>query len=1091
MTKNKHLGLKKANIRRTCRIMRVFLLFFMLGIGFCFSNNSYSQSTKISLNLKNKTVKQVFSEIEKNSEFIFFYQDDIIDVNRRVSVSADNGTIEQILDEVLSATGNTYFVSDRSIYIIKKTSDNIMHEEDVVQQQKKQITGTVTDKEGEAIIGANIVEKGTTNGTVTDVDGRFSLSVENDAVLQISYIGYLAQDINTVGKTTIEVVLQEDTKALEELVVVGYGTMEKRALTNSVSNISSEDFIAGTASPLMAIQGKIPGLSIVSTNGTDPNSGVSLQIRGVNSINGDQTPLVVVDGVPGADLELVAKEDIESISVLKDASAAAIYGTRATGGVVLITTKRPARGQAVINFSTELQIEKLEKSPDVLSADEFRKNGRTEVYGQNVYDYGSSTDWYKAVTKSAPFSQRYAISGSGGTETYGMSASGYLRKAEGIAINNDREEIGGRMNAYFKLFDNRLEISPTLNYTNVNLKSVDNSIFQMAASLNPTYPIYDVNSESGYYMILNQPYFNNPVAEVNLKDNSYRSTLMLANVSLRFNLTKDWFLSGMGAYKHVQAKSSSYISKLHRISLENHYDGSASHSYAESMDKTLELSSTYNHKFGAHNLDVVGGYSFQEFNGDSFSANNLDFLVDGLKEWDLGSGTYLTDGKAGMSSHKNATTRLIAFLGRVNYSYRDRYLATLNMRYEGSSKFYNNRWGTFPGISAGWRLSSEEFMNRYKNFLDDLKIRVSYGVTGNQGFDASVAYRMYNPDSWTYYNNQWIRVYGLKQNQNRDLKWETKKEFDIGLDFSFFDHRFSGRLDYYNRKIKDAIYSGIQVPSPPAVFPTSTVNIGTIKNSGFEFELSGTPIQTNDWTYRTSIVGNVLGKSRLEEMVTDTHLELYAIPHGGGSAVRIFGGQEIGQFYLFRFAGVREEDGTPMIYDNDGNMVPYSSRTDAIRVQTGRALPPLQLSWNNSINYRNWDFSAYFRSSIGNDIYNVTDMLQGINSKITTGQNVLRTAYERNAPITNTEELMLLDYWLEDGSFFKLDNITLGYSLPKGKIKYLNSVRGYLSMHNVFTLTKYSGLDPEVNINGLAPGFEDFGAYPRTRTFIFGIQVGL
>ncbi|MDR2815446.1 MAG: TonB-dependent receptor plug domain-containing protein, partial [Proteiniphilum sp.] len=345
MIKNKHLGLKKANIRRTCRIM---FLCFTLGIGVCFSNNSYSQSTKISLNLKNKTIKQVFSEIEKNSEFIFFYQDDILNADRKVTVNADNETIEQILNEVLSATGNTYFVSDRSIYIIKKASGNIIHEENVVQQQKKQITGTVTDKEGEAIIGANIVEKGTTNGTVTDIDGRFSLGVENDAVLSISYIGYVMQEINTAGKGRIDVILQEDQQGLEELVVIGYGTQRKVNLTGAVSQITAEDMKDRPITKMtQALQGVIPNLNITFGSGQPGTSG-SLNIRGTTSINGG-SPLVLIDGVPG-NIDRINVNDVASISVLKDASASAVYGARAAFGVILITTKTPKAGKMQINY---------------------------------------------------------------------------------------------------------------------------------------------------------------------------------------------------------------------------------------------------------------------------------------------------------------------------------------------------------------------------------------------------------------------------------------------------------------------------------------------------------------------------------------------------------------------------------------------------------------------------------------------------------------------------------------------------------------------------------------------------------------------
>lgn len=953
-------------------------------------------------------------------------------------------------------------------------------------QPKISVTGTVLNEAGEPMIGVNVVEKGTTNGASTGADGTFAVEVNPGAELQVSYVGYVTQTLPVGNRTSFEISL-EPSNNLDAVVVVGYGTIDKRSLTNSVSKITQDDFIAGTSSPLMAIQGKIPGLSIQSTNGSDPNSGASLQLRGVNSVSGDQGPLVVIDGVPGAEIDLVAKEDIESITVLKDASAAAIYGTRATGGVVLITTKRPQAGRISVNFSTELQLESIAKKPDLLSASEFREYGRTGV--NNVYDFGGSTDWYDAVTKSSPFSQRYALSANGGTDKFRVSASGYVRDAEGVAIKNDRQEIGGRLSSYFKFLNDRLELSATINYTNVNWTNVDNGIFEWASSLNPTYPIYDPASESGYYMILNQPYFKNPVAEVNLRDNSNSSSLMLANVSLKLNLTDHWSVTAQTAYKHVKNKSENFVSKLHRESLENHYNGTASHSFSQAMDKMLDLTTNYDRRFGRHNLNAVLGYSFQEFNGDNFSASNSDFQVDGLGPWDLGAGTYLSDGKAGMGSYKSPTTRLIAFFGRVNYSFDDRYLVTLNLRYEGSSKFYSDRWGLFPGISAGWRISSEKFMRNVRA-VDDLKLRVSYGTTGNQGFNTNTAYRMYSKDSWTYYNGQWMTVYGLMHNQNRDMKWEIKKEFDVGLDFSLFNRRLNGRMDYFSRKIEDAIYSGIPVASPPAVYATSTVNIGDITNKGFEFELNGRVVDTKDWTFDTSLVGSFVGKSRLEGMAKDTHMEFQAMPHGGGSAVRIFGGQEIGRYFLYRFAGVREEDGTPMIYSKDNKVIPYASGTDEDRVQTGNGLPKAVLSWNNTVRYRNWDLNLFFRSWLGQDVYNVTDMIQGVNCKITEGQNLLRTAYRRNKAITNTDRLMLLDYWLEKGDFLKLDAVTLGYTLPRNKIKYVEKLRCYFTVRNVCTLTGYSGLDPEVNVNGLAPGFEGMSQYPRTRSFILGIEIG-
>lgn len=1063
---------------------KVVLLLVALSVNL----GAFSQS--LNLRLSNVTMRKAMTELKSQTGYSFVYEGADLNTKKRVTVNAQS--VDEAVKQILQGQNVTYEIQGKSIIVRYQVPASAAPRKEGAQQQKTTIraTGKVVDEKGEPIIGATVKARETNNGTITDLNGRYSLDVPEGSTLEISYIGYRKGLIRAgVNKNTN---LDEDSKVLNEVVVVGYGTIAKRALTNSVSVVTPKDFTAGTASPLMAIQGKIAGLSVVSPNGADPNSDPSLQLRGLNSINGDQGPLVVIDGVPGADLNLVAKEDIESISVLKDASAASIYGTRASGGVILITTKKARAGAVAVNFSSELQMQTLGKTPDVLSAKEFRDEGRTDVYGQTVYDYGASTNWLKAVTNSAPFSQRYAVSASGGSEVFGVSASAYSRNANAIAIDNNRHETGGRVNSYFKLLDDHLEISTTLNYTDINLESVNNGIFQQAESLNPTYPIYDKTSESGYYMILHQPYANNPVAEVRLQSNNYRTQLMLTNLAMKLKMTKDLSLNGTLAYKHDQARSSNFVSKLHRASLEGNYNGSASLSTSQSMDKTMELYASYNHEFGSHSIGAVGGYSFQEFNSDGFSASNQDFLVDGLAEWNLGAGTYLTDGKAGMSSSKSVKTRLIAFFGRANWSYKDRYLADVSIRHEGSSKFYNgNRWGNFPGLSAGWRISSESFMEKYKTFLDDLKLRASYGMTGNQGFDATVAYRTYSPTGWTYYDGQWIQAYGLSQNQNKNLKWETKKEFDLGLDFSFLNHRISGRLDYYDRKIENAIYSGIQVSSPPAVFSTSTVNIGTITNNGFEFELSGIPVQTSKFSWNTSVVGTILGESKLEQMATDTHIELGGVAYGGGNAVRIFGGQDIGKFFVFRFAGVKQDDGTPMIYSSKDKIIPYSSGTDADRVQTGHALPRLQLSWNNTLRYDNWDLTVFLRSWIGNDVYNVPDMLLGVNCPLTQGQNLLRSAYTRNVAITNTDQYMLLDYWIENGSFLKLDNVTLGYTLSKRVFKYINNLRFYLSAHNIFTITGYTGVDPEVNINGLAPGMDNLGAYPEARTFVVGIQFSL
>lgn len=1043
----------------------------------------------ISLDIRNLAIREVLREIERISDYRFIYEPRKVDLEKKVSVIVTDQKVETVLNNLLAEENVSYRITSNNLILITpKTELHAPASRTQQEQEAIMVSGVVYDADGMPLADVTIFDINSGRIAITDTLGRYVLPVASpNTALSFNYIGYETQQHRVPETLRLDVVMRLTSYNLTDVVVVGYGSLDRRMITNAVSNITSAGFTAGANSPLMAIQGKIPGLSILSTSGADPNAGASLQLRGVNSVSGDQGPLVVIDGVPGANMELIAKEDIESISVLKDTSAAAIYGTRASGGVVLITTRRPQVGRVRVNFSTELQMEVLAKSPDVLSADEFRRHGRTEA--GNIYDFGSSTDWYDAVTKNTPFSQRYALSASGGTEDLRVSASGHFRDAEGIAIRNDRQEVGGRLNSYFKFLNNRLELSATINYTNVKWRNTDNNMFEWAAGLNPTYPVYDDTSESGYYMILNQSYFKNPVAEVELRNNTNASGLMLANVSLKLNITDHWSAKVQAAYKHIKNKSETFTSRLHRESLENHYNGAASHSFSQSMDKMLDFTTTYGRGFGRHSVNAVLGYSFQQFDGDSSGSENKDFLVDGVGPWDMAAGTYLSEGRASITSYKSPTTRLIAFFGRGAYSYDDRYLATVTMRYEGSSKFYSNRWGLFPGVSAGWRISSEKFM-RYARPVDELTVRVSYGITGNQGFDANTAYRMYSKDSWIYYKGQWITVYGLAHNQNRDMKWEIKKEFDAGVDFSFFGRRISGRLDYFSRKIENAIYDGIPVASPPAVYPLSIVNIGGITNRGFEMELTGRIVQTKDWSYETSLVGSFVGKSRLEEMPQDSRIELYDLPQGAGKAVQISGGQKIGHYFVYRFAGVRQGDGIPMIYDKNNKIIPYASGTDEDRVQTGSGLPKAMLSWNNTVLFRNWDLNLFFRSWLGQDIYNVTNMIHGVDSRASTGQNLLRSAYGRNAAITNTDQLLLLDYWMENGGFLKLDAVTFGYTLPRDTVRHIEKLRCFFTVRNVFTLTGYTGLDPEVNVHGLAPGFEGMDYYPRVRTFTLGIELG-
>ena len=635
--------------------------------------------------------------------------------------------------------------------------------------RQQTVRGKVTDsKDGMPMVGVAVKIKGAAQGISTDAQGNYQLDVPSpNATLVVSYIGYVTKEIPLTGQDEVNVQLQEDAQSLTEVVVVGYGTLDRRELTSAVSSLKPKDLIAGAVSPLIAIQGKVPGLTIASTNGTDPNAGLSLQLRGVNSVNASQGPLVVIDGVPGGDINSVVKEDIESINVLRDASAAAIYGTRASGGVILITTKKPKAGVATATFTSELFTETIRRRPETLSGDEF-------VANELGPDLGHRTDWYDEVTNKNPFSQRYVLNVNGGSENANVYATAFKRDAKGIAIGSERDEIGGRLNTNFKFFNNVAELSTNISYNQVDAKFTNNDMFNMALVLNPTETPYNVNDVTGYNVLVGGYDYWNPVAEVNLRTDQRQYRYLLANSTLKINFTPDFFSTATVGIKSNAEHGRFYRSAQHRESRLNNIGGYASQDYRRWDDRIFEWTVNYNKRFDDHSINAVAGYSYQDFNGQGFNANNSNFPVDGIAEHDMGTGTFLVEGRAGLGSFKNPWVKLAAFFGRVNYSFKDRYILTATVRHEGSSKFApGNRWGTFPGLSLGWRLSEESFMKNI-GFIDDIKIRGGYGETGNEGFNANVATRMYSADTWFLANGVWVRTYGVMHNQNQNIRWEVK-----------------------------------------------------------------------------------------------------------------------------------------------------------------------------------------------------------------------------------------------------------------------------------------------------------------------------
>ena len=1085
MKKIRIKGVKIPSFWNKClMIMRLTFLFLLVGL-MQLSASVYSQTTKLSLEMRNAKVAEVLDAIESQSEFRFAYSPGFIDLGREVTVDIHDKTIEESLKTVFAGVSVEFSIFDRHILLYPEslspgTEPVVSH---ATGTQQRTISGRVTDENGQSLPGVTIVIKGTTNGTVTDIDGNYTLvNTPSDAILVFSFVGMKSQEVVVANQSTINITMEADAINVDEVVVIGYGTMQKREVTSSITSVSDKDLIPGVSgNPLIAMQDKVTGLSIQSSNGTSPNAGTSVQLRGVASVLAGQGPLIVIDGVPGGSLNSVSREDIQSIDILKDASAGAIYGTRAAGGVILITTKQAKEGKIRLTYTSELTTETIRRKPDVLSAKDFVANG----LGQ---DFGHVTDWYDEVTVDYPFRQRHHVNLSGGSATSKIYATFIASDQEGIAIGDKRNEVGGRINANFTLLDGFAEIIVHTDYRKINSDKSHNGIFNQALKLNPTLSPYDETQVHGLNVWTGGWEYYNPIADIQLRDDKGANNYFLGDVTLKLNLTRNLTTQAMVATRNSQWRNVYYESAQHKTSLDNNRDGYASQEYGENNDKTFEWLANYLNEFGNHVVGGVAGYSFQEFNGDGFDMNNANFPVDGINAWDMSKGTYLSTGRAGMGSWKDPRTRLIAFFARGNYSYNDKYMVTVSGRYEGSSKFYkDNRWGLFPAISGGWRISSEPFMDNF-TFLDDLKLRAGYGVTGNQSFSPGVATRMYSSDTWWLVNGDWIYTYGSRHNQNMDLQWEEKKELNLGVDFTLFNNKLTGKFDIYDRTVDKMIYD-ISVSVPPAIHDKTTMNVGSLKNTGWEAELSYNVLRSSDWDYNTTLRVSH-NKSVLESLWgSQTYWDRVGFPAPGspGSAVRLYPGQEIGKFYVWRFAGFTEE-GNWMLYDNEGNAFDVTERTKTNEDKefVGNAIPKVRLSWDHSVRFKNWEMNAFFTSWLGHDVFNTINMYYSLPN--VEEQNVLKDAFGKHQNVKGEKELS--DYWVEDADFLKLKALTVRYNFDLSKIEFFQNANVYVTGRDLFTITKYSGMDPESNVNGLDPGFEwHDNIYPRTRTWTLGVQL--
>ena len=783
------------------------------------------------------------------------------------------------------------------------------------QQQAKTIQGVVLDEAGIPVIGANVVEKGTTNGTITDLDGNFTLSVSSGAILQITYIGYQTQEITVGNQSVISVTLKDDSQALDEVVVVGYGTMEKKQVTSAVTSVSAKDLMVGVSGSDIstALQGKVSGL--IMNNLGSANAATTFQLRGMTSINSGRSPLIVIDGFPGGDIRSLTQEDIKSIDILKDGSAGAIYGTRAASGVILITTKSGSNtdGKVKLTYSNELTKKQNYGAPEMLNAKEYVAHGIGT-------DYGSDVDWWDELINHGNFSQKHHIAIELGTEKAQLYTSFFYEKNEGIAVNDDRQDYGGRLNANFKLFDGWLEVRPAVDYRQA-ARNNNFPDFQQALRNNPSRSPYDENSETGYNVWTNESLDYNVVADSWMKDYYGLDKWFKPEVTFKLNIKPIPGLTYQQVlgYENRQWENHTYNPSTARDEIENSRKGTAYLGFSKTENLTSEGYFTYLKEFnGGHNINATAGYSYFETNGEGFNMTNYNFSVDGIKYWDMNQGSYLSDGKAAMSSSKNITEKLFSVFARVNYSYNDKYMASASIRHEGSSKFAaDNRWANFWSVTAGWRISNEEFMKEV-SWVNDLKLRFGYGVTGNNDFSASYMANLLGSDTnWMLPNGTWAYSYGKTQNVNPNLGWEEKKEWDLGLDYSLFDGRLYGKFDYYRRKIDNLLYS-VKVPQPPYTQGTQYQNIGSMESKGWEFEIGGDIIQNKEFTWTSNLnMSHTTGKI-LTLWGNNTYYNGngFVAPGTPGDAARIEEGSTIGSFYIWKFAG----------FDDDGNFLLNSLR---------------------------------------------------------------------------------------------------------------------------------------------------------------------
>lgn len=1114
------------------RTLELAFLLFSICIASLSAYGANTQEAKVSISMNNVKTKIVLDEIERQTDYLFLFDPKEIDTEKLTSIQVKDQAVMEVLKAVFNGTGVSYKQEGTSIFLLKNGKETVPS---VPQNRQVTISGTVKDKTGQTVIGANVVEKGRTNGTVTDIDGHYQLEVAPNAVLHISYIGYTAQDIPTNGKNVIDITLSDNTQALEEVVVVGYGTMKKKDLTGSVSSIKSEDIRRSPVTSLdQSIQGKAAGVQVTQASSA-PGGKVSIRIRGGNSLSSSNEPLYVVDGFPisaGASaggngagqnpLSTLSVSDIESIEILKDASATAVYGSRGANGVVLITTKRGKEGKVQVTLDAYAGIQKAAKKLDMMNAREFAEFANEARANDNLspifpnkndlYNFpdpsglGEGVDYQDEVFRNAPV-QSYSLNVTGGSETVKYAFGGGYFGQTGIVKNSDFNRATFRSNIDSKITKN-FTLSANLTASHVWAKSgksegdgggSSGSVMNATLMTPATVPIRQAD---GTYTLLN-PTPNgstvpNPVPIVEFAKDAHTINRFLGTIEGKWDIMDHLNLRVTFGADMSSANRDEYWPKE---TVKGHdANGSGAQYYRRDASYLNENILTYNNVFGDHSINAMAGYTWQIFTAKSFNSSASNFISDLYGNDNLGAGTVI--GKPGSSRSKS---QLASYLGRLNYTYKGKYMFTFTARADGSSRFgVNNKWAFFPSAALAWRVSEEKFMDPFRDYLSSMKLRVSYGKSGNQNIGS---YKSLATLGIMDYVLGGARVAGIGPDRvpNPDLKWETTATTDVGVDLGFFNNRLTFVADYYYKKTTDLLWN-ITLPRTSG-FSSIFKNIGSMENKGVELSLGG-DIFVSAFTWNSQ-----LNWSRNRNKVLKIPGFTPSVQGTVSGSLQVDGswlepGLPIGVWNFLKYDGVfrnqaqldagphvtaKDRLGDPRFVDkNKDGVINYTDD----RMIVGDPNPDFIFGWTNNFTYKGFDLSVYIQGSYGNDILNAQRVESNCSAPWGNQRREMLGRWTPENPNTDIPRATTNKYsnlgkssWLiEDGSYLRFKTITLGYTFDK--LKFMKALRVYFTGQNLFTITSYSGFDPEVNSQGnsnLQLGV-DYNAYPLAKSYIVGLN---